>query len=221
MKLISNTSYAAACPRTASKKRPAKKQQHRASSRGGFSWFHYTTTGERNSRTLQKSLRLRQWPSLAQSRQIAKIQRFSYTPPPQQGPVEMSFQCTVVTPEQQAFDAPVTQAILPAHDGLLGILTDRAPLLVRLGSGPLRLDLAGGAGGRSQYFFVSGGVAQMKDNRLTIVTGEATSSDQISYEAARAEYAEAAAAKTSDDRSAKEKEERLQKARVKQAMAKK
>ena len=87
----------------------------------------------------------------------------------------MSFQCTVVTPEQQAFDAAVTQAIVPAHDGLIGILTGRAPLLVRLGKGPLRLDLAGG---KSQIFQVNGGVAQMKDNRLTIVTGEATSSDQ-------------------------------------------
>jgi F-type H+-transporting ATPase subunit epsilon len=128
----------------------------------------------------------------------------------------MSFQCTVVTPEQQAFDATITQAIVPAHDGLLGILTDRAPLLVRLGTGPLRLDVGQG---KSQYFFVSGGVAQMKDNRLTIVTGEATPSDQITYESARAEYAEAAAARTTDERSAKDKEERLQKARVKQAMA--
>src|SRR5687767_8604449 len=98
----------------------------------------------------------------------------------------MSFQCTVVTPEQQAFDATIAQAIIPAHDGLIGILTGRAPLLIKLGTGPLRLDLSAG---RSQYFFVSGGVAQMKDNRLTIVTGEATPSDQINYETARAEYA--------------------------------
>ena len=53
----------------------------------------------------------------------------------------MSFQCTVVTPEQQVLDETVTQAILPAHDGQIGILTDRAPLLVKLGVGPLRLDV--------------------------------------------------------------------------------
>jgi F-type H+-transporting ATPase subunit epsilon len=130
----------------------------------------------------------------------------------------MAFQCTVVTPEQQAFDASITQAILPAHDGLIGILTDRAPLLVRLGTGPLRLDLAAGAG-RSQYYFVDGGVAQMKDNRLTIVTGEAIASDQIDYEAARAEYAEATAMKAGDEKSAKDREHRLARARAKQAMA--
>src|SRR5256885_12439809 len=128
----------------------------------------------------------------------------------------MAFQCTVVTPEQQAFDASITQAILPAHDGLMGILTDRAPLLVRLGAGPLRLDQAGG---RSQYYFVDGGVAQMKDNKLTIVTGEAIASERIDYEAACAEYAEAAAAKPTDEASIKDREHRLQQARAKQAMA--
>ena len=50
----------------------------------------------------------------------------------------MAFQCVIVTPEQQALDESVTQAILPAHDGLIGILTDRAPLLVKLGLGPGR-----------------------------------------------------------------------------------
>ncbi|HEV8606798.1 MAG TPA: F0F1 ATP synthase subunit epsilon [Tepidisphaeraceae bacterium] len=128
----------------------------------------------------------------------------------------MSFQCTVVTPEQQAFNASITQAIIPAHDGLIGILTGRAPLLIRLGTGPLRLDLAAG---KSQYFFVDGGVAQMKDNRLTIVTGEAIASDQINYEAAKAEYAEATAAKSGDEKSARDREHRLERARAKQAMA--
>src|SRR3954452_8705626 len=128
----------------------------------------------------------------------------------------MAFQCTVVTPEQQAFDASITQAILPAHDGLIGVLTNRAPLLVRMGTGPLRLDLAAG---RSQYYFVDGGVAQMKDNKLTIVTGEAIASDQIDYESARAEFAEATAARPTDEASAKDREHRLQRARAKQAMA--
>ena len=128
----------------------------------------------------------------------------------------MAFQCTVVTPDQQAFDASVTQAILPAHDGLVGILTGRAPLLVRLGAGPLRVDQSGG---KSQYWFVDGGVAQMKDNKLTIVTGEAIASDEIDYEAARAEYAEATAAKATDEASMKDREHRLQRARAKQAMA--
>ena len=128
----------------------------------------------------------------------------------------MAFQCTVVTPEQQAFDSSITQALLPAHDGLIGVLTGRAPLLVKLGAGPLRLDVAGG---KSQYYFVDGGVAQMKDNRLTVVTAHAIAADEIDYEAARAEYAEATAIKPTDEKSAQDREHRLAAARAKQAMA--
>ena len=83
----------------------------------------------------------------------------------------MSFQCTVVTPERLLLDEPVTQAIVPAHDGLVGILTGRAPLLVKLGAGRLRLDMPSGS---QQFFQVGGGVAQMKDNRLTILTTQAS-----------------------------------------------
>ncbi len=83
----------------------------------------------------------------------------------------MAFKCVVVTPEQQILDESLSQAIIPAYDGLLGILTDRAPLLAKLGKGPLRLDLASG---QKRMFQINGGIAQMKDNRLTILTQKAT-----------------------------------------------
>jgi F-type H+-transporting ATPase subunit epsilon len=79
----------------------------------------------------------------------------------------MAFKCTLVTPEQQLFDDSLTQAIIPASDGLLGILTNRAPLLAKLAKGPLRLDLPSG---EKKMFTINGGIAQMKDNRLTILT---------------------------------------------------
>jgi F-type H+-transporting ATPase subunit epsilon len=128
----------------------------------------------------------------------------------------MAFACTVVTPEQQRFDGQLSQAIIPAHDGLLGVLTNRAPLLVKLGVGPLRLDRTDG---QKHYFFVDGGVAQMRDNRLTILTGEATPASELDYEAARAEYAEASSATAIDPRSAAEREHRLARARARQAIA--
>ena len=86
----------------------------------------------------------------------------------------MAFQCTLVTPEQQLLDEPVAQAILPAHDGLIGILTDRSPLLVKLGNGKLRIDQDNKP---SRFFEIHGGVAQMKDNRLTILTPSAQASE--------------------------------------------
>src|SRR5688500_18155115 len=126
----------------------------------------------------------------------------------------MAFQCVIVTPEQPVLDASLKQAILPAHDGLVGILTDRAPLLVKLGTGHLEVDPAGG--GQSQTFFVDGGVAQMKDNKLTVLTGEATPVGELSAEAAKAEYDAAAARTTTDAFSAKEREKQMERARVKQ-----
>ena len=127
----------------------------------------------------------------------------------------MSFQCTIVTPEQQTLDEKVDQAILPAHDGLVGILTDRSPLLVKLGVGPLRVDTATG----QRYFLVDGGVAQMKDNKLTVLTTSATPAEEIDAATARAEYAEAAARRGTDARAAADREHQMERARAAQTLA--
>ena len=82
----------------------------------------------------------------------------------------MAFHCDIVTPDREVFAQSVTGVILPAHDGQVGILTNRAPLLVRLGEGTLTAHLSGGA---DRVYHVRGGVAQMKDNRLTVLTEHA------------------------------------------------
>ncbi|HYE18507.1 MAG TPA: ATP synthase F1 subunit epsilon [Tepidisphaeraceae bacterium] len=128
----------------------------------------------------------------------------------------MSFKCTVVTPEQQVLDETVTQAILPAHDGQIGILTGHSPLLVKLGTGPLRIDLAGG---QRRTYFVDGGVAQMKDDKLTILSTEAMAAADISAETARAELAEATAHQPTDDKARADRQRRMTRARVMQEIA--
>lgn len=99
----------------------------------------------------------------------------------------MAFQCTVATPEGLLFDGSVTSAIVPAHDGQIGILTDRAPILLKLGAGSLTL---ADAAGKETVLFIAGGVAQMKDNVLTILSDEAKPLDKLDVEAARKEVAE-------------------------------
>lgn len=128
----------------------------------------------------------------------------------------MAFQCVVVTPEQQVLDESITQAIIPGHDGLRGILTDRAPMLTKLGLGPLRLDHANG---NKSYFFIEGGVAQMKDNKLTILTNEATPASEISAETARAEFAEAQARRATDEKGIADRDRQMARARAKQELA--
>ena len=67
-----------------------------------------------------------------------------------------TLQCTLVTPSAQLLDEEITYASVPAWDGLIGIAPMRAPLLIKLEDGPLRLDFTQGG---SRWFFVGGGFA--------------------------------------------------------------
>jgi F-type H+-transporting ATPase subunit epsilon len=127
----------------------------------------------------------------------------------------MAFQVVLVTPEQQVLEESASQVILPAHDGELGILTGRAPLLVKLGIGILRLDLAGG---QKRYFFIDGGIAQVKDDRLTVVTTEARTASEVDVEEARAELAEATAKRITDEQSFDDRQRAMQRARAQQEL---
>jgi len=82
---------------------------------------------------------------------------------------------------------------------------------VKLGAGELKLDLQGA---QSRSFFIDGGIAQMKDNVLTILTQEARLPGELSVETARAEEAEATAMRITDEKSFNERQHRLQRARA-------
>ena len=112
----------------------------------------------------------------------------------------LPFKASLITPESVVLEAHVNAAQIPAYDGLVGILVNRAPLLAKLGTGILRLDTAGpgGSPGETQRFFVSGGYAQMKDDELTILTNEAIPASQISPEMIAAEQAKLAAVQGTD-----------------------
>lgn len=84
----------------------------------------------------------------------------------------------IVTPERQVLAEPADAVVLPAHDGELGVLHDRAPLLCELGIGQLRYTRAG----RTARFFVDGGFAQVLDNHVTVLTKQAVPAGQITAE---------------------------------------
>jgi F-type H+-transporting ATPase subunit epsilon len=77
--------------------------------------------------------------------------------------------CSLITPEQEVFEKEATYINLPAHDGQMGFMANRAPLLVKLGSGLLTVT---GSGGDTKVQ-ISGGFAQMKGNKLAILTDQA------------------------------------------------
>jgi F-type H+-transporting ATPase subunit epsilon len=100
-----------------------------------------------------------------------------------------TFHVSVITPERAVLESDATFAAVPAHDGELGILHNRAPMLYRLGAGLLRLDTPEG----KRALFVAGGFAQMVDNRLTILTEVAKEVDQLERAAAERALADAQA----------------------------
>ena len=79
----------------------------------------------------------------------------------------MSFSCRIVTPSAAAFSGSVEYASIPAHDGQLGVADGRAPLLVKLGTGLLRLDTEGEA----QWFAVHRWICPGRCRRLGGIGG--------------------------------------------------
>ena len=92
----------------------------------------------------------------------------------------MSFSCRIVTPSAAAFSGSVEYASIPAHDGQLGVADGRAPLLVKLGTGLLRLDTEGDA----QWFAVHGGFAQVGAEGLVVLAEQCEAPSEVDLEAA-------------------------------------
>lgn len=95
-----------------------------------------------------------------------------------------NFTCTLVTPEEAVFEVDVTSVTVPAHDGQIGILTNRAPLLAKLGYGKLTVTETGG---QAKTYFVASGFAQMQDNKLSILTDEAIDTAELNAQEAQAQ----------------------------------
>jgi F-type H+-transporting ATPase subunit epsilon len=104
--------------------------------------------------------------------------------------------CSVITPEAQVFDGPADFAVVPAHDGEIGILPGRAPLLARLGAGLLRLTKPGGG---KENWFIAGGFVQVLDNKVIVLTQRAIRPDQIDRGRANEQLAAARAMPVPDE----------------------
>lgn len=116
----------------------------------------------------------------------------------------------LVTPEKTLLDQRVTGLRFPLFDGQIGILPGRAPLVGRLGTGELKIDLAGGA---TERFFIDGGFVQIKGNVVSLLTSRAQPVAQIDATKAQQELEKAIALKPSDDAGFAAKEQAIVRAR--------
>jgi len=93
-------------------------------------------------------------------------------------PADHKIELLVITPERQVLDEAAESVVIPAHDGELGVLWNRAPLLCELGIGQLRYQ----RDGRQWRMYIDGGFAQVLDNRVTVLTNRALPAEKVTAE---------------------------------------
>jgi len=84
--------------------------------------------------------------------------------------------CAILTPQAPIVEESVFDIVLPAHDGLLGVLPGHAPMLCNLGAGLLTYhnkDM------HRRTYYIEGGLGHIRDNEVTIMTSKAISSTEI------------------------------------------
>ncbi len=111
----------------------------------------------------------------------------------------------VITPERQVLDVTADAVVIPAHDGELGILADRAPLMCELGIGQLRYTQRD----QVQRVFIDGGFAQVLENRVVVLTSRALRRDEVTAQVVSGAEDEASRA-TGTNESARLSHERAQ-----------
>jgi F-type H+-transporting ATPase subunit epsilon len=121
-----------------------------------------------------------------------------------------TFRCSVVTPERVVLECDARFVAFTAHDGELGVLRNRAPLVCRVGIGALRIE----GPGVKHHFFVDGGFAQVVDNRLTILTAQARRTADIDPAVAQRALVEARALPARDAVTMAQREDAMTRARV-------
>ena len=84
----------------------------------------------------------------------------------------------VITPERRVLEETADSVVFAAHDGEIGILRDRAPLMCELGIGQLRYQ----TGPQTRRIFIDGGFAQVHDNNVTVLTQQAIPAEDITRE---------------------------------------
>ena len=99
----------------------------------------------------------------------------------------------IVTPDKVVLSADVDYVGAPGVDGQFGLLPDHAPMLSALKVG----DLYYRQGNETHWVFVSGGFAQISDNKVTILAESAELATDIDLD--RAEQAKARAEKRLSD----------------------
>lgn len=93
----------------------------------------------------------------------------------------MAIKVDIVTPEKMLYSGEVEMITLPGMNGQMGILHGHAPLLSTLDIGEIVLHRREG----NDYLAVSGGVVEVRPDKVTILADVAEAGEEIDEERAR------------------------------------
>ena len=93
-----------------------------------------------------------------------------------------TFHFDLVSPEKMAFSGEVDQVDIPGMEGDFGVLSGHAPVVAGVRPGIITVMI----GDKHEKFIVLGGVAEVSEKGLTLLTEVATSMDELD----RARFAE-------------------------------
>lgn len=88
---------------------------------------------------------------------------------------------SIVTHDEIVFEGQGRKVSIPAADGYMEFMDRHAPLITPLGIGIVTLTARTG---EEQTFFVSGGYAEIHENKMIVLADTAESSDRIDIERA-------------------------------------
>ncbi len=97
-----------------------------------------------------------------------------------------TYELNIVTPERSVFDGAVSSTTLPGQSGYLGVWAHHAPMVAALMPGVLTVH-EGSSESPTREYAVSGGFAQVADNKMILIVDSAE--DKGAIDVSRAEAA--------------------------------
>jgi len=103
----------------------------------------------------------------------------------------MTMHVDIVSAEVEIYSGTVTEVYAPAEMGEVGIMAHHAPLITQLKPGEVRVVADGG---KTESFFVSGGILEVQPHVVTILSDTALRAADLDEAAAKEAQARAEAA---------------------------
>lgn len=102
-----------------------------------------------------------------------------------------SLMCQIVTPVKTVFEREATSVVLPGEAGSFGVMRRHEPLVSALVAGTVSVTVPDAGKDGKTEFVITGGYAQICDDKVIVLANDALALAQIDVEAAKAGLAEA------------------------------